>query len=795
MFGLGVNRLGRLNSSIQTFTPASLFNNGEAGVWYDPSAASGSLDWRKNLHEYTESFSNNAWEKSNSFVSEDVISGPYENTLADKFVANNGASLAFVLQNGPLVRGQRYTQTIFAKAGGVSWIQIAPSSGFNNGHQNYNLATGELGTNTSGVGNVASIENIGNGWYRCSLSTAATATTTAGRFAAVWVGGDDNRVDSDGTVTPDGVKGVYIWGAQIEEASTASSYQPILSTFEIAFKTAFPSHTLYQDYQGVTPVTAVGEPVGLMLDKSEGLAQGPELVTNGTFDNNINGWVASDAGCSLSFVSNQLRITNNDSSAGGAVTSFPVVSGKIYTFRVGTSSNNVQLYLGASVNTATYFGPALSNSITWKSPVTGTVYFMVKNLSTTNGATIDIDNVSVVEVAGAHATQPTSTKRPIYARHPEGGIRNLLNYTEQFDNGYWQKLRGGLTPFESPVGDTSAFKFQQFSGETVVPVVRTFAPVIAGKVYTFSAFVKKGTRNSFSLHEQVTGNGVDSYFDILNGTVSDQGSGHIAKIQDAGNGWYRCSITYTSAFSASRTHDLRIGVTNNTAVPDDQGFTYLWGAQLEEATEASNYQKRVTDIDVTESGVGEVYYLKFDGIDDGMAITNLTSGNTPVTALFGYSATNVDVRAKFLFDIQLGRTIFAASANTAGYLGYYDGAWSEFNAEAAGIKVVTFDLVEDNAKIRIDGTQEYSDTTYDQQAIGGGIGLFSRYDRNNNFLAGNMYQTILRAAESTDEEIAKAETFVANKTGLKAQVDGIATLDLNFGANLYTAKNSNGGVI
>jgi len=58
-----------------------------------------------------------------------------------------------------------------------------------------------------------------------------------------------------------------------------------------------------------------------------------------------------------------------------------------------------------------------------------------------------------------------------------------------------------------------------------------------------------------------------------------------------------------------------------------------------------------------------------------------------------------------------------------------------------------------------------------------------------------MYQTILRAAESTDEEIAKAETFVANKTGLKAQVDGIATLDLNFGANTYTARNSNGSVL
>ena len=122
------------------------------------------------------------------------------------------------------------------------------------------------------------------------------------------------------------------------------------------------------------------------------------LVTNGTFDTATTGWTASDAGCSLSLVSNQLRITNNDATAGGATTPISVVAGKLYTFSVGTSSGGVQLYLGASANQATYFGPITANSTTWTSTVTATVYFMIKNTSTTNGATIDIDNVSVFEV-------------------------------------------------------------------------------------------------------------------------------------------------------------------------------------------------------------------------------------------------------------------------------------------------------------------------------------------------------------------------------------------------------------
>ena len=83
MFGLGVNRLGRLNSSTQAFSPASLFNNGEAGVWYDPSAASGSLDWRKNLLEYTESFGNSYWYKQNSTITPNATPAPDGSTTAE----------------------------------------------------------------------------------------------------------------------------------------------------------------------------------------------------------------------------------------------------------------------------------------------------------------------------------------------------------------------------------------------------------------------------------------------------------------------------------------------------------------------------------------------------------------------------------------------------------------------------------------------------------------------------------------------------------------------------------------
>lgn len=41
--------------------------------------------------------------------------------------------------------------------------------------------------------------------------------------------------------------------------------------------------TMFQDHLGTTPVTAVGQTVGFIGDKSQGLVLGPELVTNGDF--------------------------------------------------------------------------------------------------------------------------------------------------------------------------------------------------------------------------------------------------------------------------------------------------------------------------------------------------------------------------------------------------------------------------------------------------------------------------------------------------------------------------------
>jgi len=722
MIGIGVTLFKRMAGGSR-FSPSSLFSSGEQGVWYDPSAASGSLDWRKNLLEYTESFYQN-WNLQSGTVRTANQTAPDGTSTASKFVSNG--SNGFFSFSQVLLGTNIATRSIWLKgvSGGETVLLKDPAL-------TNNIITCNLTTE----------------WQRFQL----TEWNGHGANGGIWV--DD---------IPAG--GIYAWGPQIEFGTTASSYQPILSTFESAFKAANPSHTLYQDSQGATPVTAVGQPVGLMLDKSEGLAQGPEQVTNGDFATDSD-WTKS-AGWSIS----------NGTAVSSGSTGTALSQGNVFTLNktyritadVTVTAGELRIWDAASgqPSLAVYSGAV---NVVFTPTSNTTLYLLgVSNFVGT------IDNVSVTEIQGSHATQPTSTKRPIYARHPEGGIRNLLNYTEQLDNGAWIKGSGTtLTPnyAASPIGTQTADRLVMPA--TASTYMAQNIQLESGKAYTFSAYVKATAGNSsFNMYNFAAG--WASY--LGNSTATSE--------------WQRFSFTTTAA-SSSMSH---FGINNF----DDSYASdiLIWGAQVEVATEASNYQKRVTDIDVTESGVGEVYYLKFDGVSDGMSITGLTSPSTPITAWFGYSATNANSgNYKFLLDIQTGRTVFAASANVAGNIGYYDGAWSSFNSDANAIKVLTYDLVENDAKIRVDGTQEYSDTTYDQRVIGGQIGLFAHYPDTNNNLAGNLYSCILRAAESTDKEIASTESYVAKKTGVLAQVDGIATLSLDFGGNTYTARNSNGGIL
>lgn len=162
---------------------------------------------------------------------------------------------------------------------------------------------------------------------------------------------------------------------------------------------------LYQDAAGTTPVTAVGQPVGLMLDRAYGLARGTEIGPT-------DAWTL---GGSWIRTGDSLKVLNQPATS---VMSLEIELGRWYeaTFVASEVSG------GASVFFAHPTGSAmLASGLT--APGVMTVRFF--STSTTLrirlngvGANCTISAISVRELLGNHASQPTTTARPTLRSGP-----------------------------------------------------------------------------------------------------------------------------------------------------------------------------------------------------------------------------------------------------------------------------------------------------------------------------------------------------------------------------------------
>lgn len=163
---------------------------------------------------------------------------------------------------------------------------------------------------------------------------------------------------------------------------------------------------------------------------------------------------------------------------------------------------------------------------------------------------------------------------------------NVLNYSEQLDNAYWNKGNASISANVTTAldGASTGDKLVDNTTNGVHEIARAYNSV-SGTSYVLSVFVKKAERGFLFLKTQDGNKGVG--FNLTTATVSNAQSAS-GKVIPLPNGWYRCIMFFTGNSTTTTTFEIGSGnaSTDWTANGDyryvgDGGGLTLWGVDLQ----------------------------------------------------------------------------------------------------------------------------------------------------------------------------------------------------------------------
>jgi len=233
--------------------------------------------------------------------------------------------------------------------------------------------------------------------------------------------------------------------------------------------------------------------------------------------------------------------------------------------------------------------------ITFQTPTLTALYkYSVRVSETGNGTSgIFIWGYQAVEGSNALPYQKTETRLNIPRLDYSNGTcpsllvepqrTNVLQRSQEFDNGFWTKQEITITAnaTTAPDGTQTADKATPTT-VTGTHQIQT-GTLISSTQCAFGVFAKADGYNTIQILDRASAaNG--ARFNILNGTIEQTFGTATATITDFGNGWYRCVVV-------ANTTGVRFYIPTSASnfTGDGTSGIFVWGAQLEVGSYSTSY--------------------------------------------------------------------------------------------------------------------------------------------------------------------------------------------------------------
>jgi len=376
---------------------------------------------------------------------------------------------------------------------------------------------------------------------------------------------------------------------------------------------------------------------------------------------------------------------------------------------------------------------------------------------------------------GNHATQSTTTKRPVLSRRV-----NLLTKTEQFGEAVWLPNNITLTLGQSGIPD-------------IAPVAVRITPTATSGVHGFAAYFVSGRHGTtHSVYVKADGyskvgfkesstSGWFAAFDLSTAAVLSSTPGSLPTIQALAGGWCRISFSPVTTY-AGQSFDVRVlpnsyvsGDTNAAGFAGDGvSGVLMCGPQMEDGLTATPYQwvNTATDYDADPSKFPA--YLRFDGVDDALQTGNIDFTSTDKMTVWAgvtkLSDAAVGVVAELGNSLPNGGLYLSAPNSVGATFGFASRGTAPSTVTPAGhtapksvVLTGMGDISGDIASLRVSGAVTTSSTDQGTGTYGNYLLYIGARAGTSLYFNGRLYSLIVRGAQTPLSQIEATELYIKQK--------------------------------